>query len=35
MAYVYFKLVQAGKRTIEQVPEALRAAVEALLVAES
>lgn len=31
MAYIYFRLVQEGKRTIEQVPEALRAEVELLL----
>ncbi len=31
MAYVYYRLIQSGKRTIEQVPEALRADVEALL----
>jgi hypothetical protein len=31
MAYIYFRLVRAGLRTIEQVPNALRPEVEALL----
>ena len=31
MDQVYFHLVKAGRRTIEQVPQALREAVEKLL----
>lgn len=31
MAYIYYRLVQEGKRTIEQVPEVLRAEVAAML----
>lgn len=31
MAYVYYKLIKAGKRTIEEVPENIRAEVQALL----
>ncbi|MGX8797240.1 CD1375 family protein [Fusibacter sp. JL298sf-3] len=31
MAQVYFKLIKAGSRTIEQVPENLRLEVQALL----
>ncbi len=31
MVYIYAKLIQAGRRTIEQVPESLRTQVEALL----
>jgi len=34
MVKVYFQLVKAGKRTIEQVPESLRAEVQAMLDAE-
>jgi len=34
MAEVYYKLVKAGRRTIDQVPEAIRAEVQALLDAE-
>jgi hypothetical protein len=34
MAYIYFRLVGAGLRTIEQVPAGLRAEVEALLAGE-
>lgn len=30
MAYVYYKLIKAGKRTIEEVPENLREEVQAL-----
>lgn len=31
MEYIYFKLVLAEKRTIDQVPENLRPAVQAML----
>lgn len=31
MAELYYNLVKAGKRTIEQVPEKFKAEVEALL----
>lgn len=31
MAEVYYKLVKAGRRTIDQVPEHLRAEVQAML----
>jgi hypothetical protein len=31
MAYIYFRLVRAGLRTIEQVPERWRAEVAALI----
>ena len=34
MAELYAALVQAGRRTIEQVPQKLRAEVEAILAAE-
>lgn len=31
MAYVYADLIRKGKKTIDQVPEAIRSEVEALL----
>lgn len=31
MAVIYYKLIKAGVKTIEQVPEILRAEVQALL----
>lgn len=34
MAKVYYLLIKAGRRTIEQVPENLREEVQALLDAE-
>lgn len=34
MAKVYFQLIKAGRRTIEQVPESIRAEVQAMLDAE-
>lgn len=34
MAKVYADLIKKGKKTIDQVPEKLRAEVEALLAAE-
>lgn len=35
MAQVYFKLIKAGLRTIDQVPANLRVEVQALLDAEA
>lgn len=35
MAYVYYKLIKAGKKTIEDVPENLRVEVQALLDADN
>ncbi len=35
MVQVYFKLVKAGSRTIDQVPENLRPEVQALIEAET
>lgn len=35
MVQVYYKLVKAGSRTIEQVPENLRPEVQALLEVET
>ena len=35
MVQIYFKLVKAGTRTIEQVPASIRAEVQALLDAEN
>lgn len=35
MIQVYYKLVKAGSRTIDQVPEHLRAEVQALIDAET
>lgn len=32
MIELYYNLIKAGKRTLEQVPESLRAQVEALLI---
>lgn len=34
MVFVYYKLVKEGRRTIEEVPQNLRAEVQALLDAE-
>ncbi len=34
MAFIYYRLIGAGLRTIEQVPAALRPEVEALLAGE-
>lgn len=34
MARIYYRLVQAGKKTIDQVPESLRAEVQAMLDAD-
>lgn len=34
MAEVYYKLIKAGRRTIEQVPTSVRAEVQALLDAD-
>lgn len=34
MAKVYFQLIKAGRRTIDQVPESIRAEVQAMLDAE-
>ena len=34
MEYIYFKLIKEGRRTIDQVPESIRADVQALLDAE-
>lgn len=31
MEHIYFKLIQEGRRTIEQVPEGIRAKVQALM----
>lgn len=31
MAFIYYNLVKAGRRTIEQVPEVIRDEVKALL----
>lgn len=31
MAIIYFKLIQAGRKTIEEVPQSLRADVQTLL----
>lgn len=35
MAEVYYKLIKAGRKTIEQVPESLQEAVQLLLDAEA
>lgn len=35
MVQVYYKLVKAGRRTIDQVPEHLRSEVQALLDADA
>ena len=35
MVQVYYKLIKAGSRTIEQVPESLRADVKALIDSEN
>lgn len=35
MAFVYFKLIKAGKKTIEDVPANLREEVQALIDAEN
>lgn len=35
MAQVYFKLIKAGLRTIDQVPEVIRADVQALIDADT
>jgi len=35
MAYVYYKLIKAGKKTIEEVPANLRSEVQALLNADA
>ena len=34
MDFVYYKLIKAGRKTIEEVPENLRAEVQALLDAD-
>ena len=34
MAKIYYRLIKAGKMTIEEVPERWRASVEALLAQE-
>ena len=34
MAMIYYALIKAGRRTIEQVPEVIRAEVQALLDAD-
>lgn len=34
MEHIYFKLIQEGRRTIDQVPESIRAKVQVLLDAE-
>jgi hypothetical protein len=35
MAFVYYKLIKAGKRTIDEVPENLKNEVQALLDADN
>ena len=34
MAVIYYKLIKKGKKTIDDVPEALRAEVQAMLDAD-